>query len=346
MNLKHLSNFELLQNTKELVTKERKLLTTILWHIKEVSDRKLYLQRAYPNLFAYCVKELGYTPGSASRRIKAMRLLKDLPIETQKQVEQSLTNGTVSLVNISSLQNFFEQEKKYLDKSYTHEEKLKILDKIENKTQDECQRLLFAISTNPEKTLLPKEKEKIISDTKTELKIIADEKLMDNLQRLKELMAHKNPNPTYAELLEAATEFMLDKIDPERKPRKNNTVEKNKGERTDTKNNTEVESHSNQRTEPKNHSSVEYKTAFNTRYVPAEVKRQVYLRDKGMCTFKDLITNRVCGSRYGLEYDHAIPVALNGSNTANNLRLRCRLHNLLEAEEILGKEKMKIYAKK
>ena len=40
------------------------------------------------------------------------------------------------------------------------------------------------------------------------------------IKRLKELTAHKNPNPSYAELLELSTEFMLSKIDPLKKDKK------------------------------------------------------------------------------------------------------------------------------
>ncbi len=40
--------------------------------------------------------------------------------------------------------------------------------------------------------------------------------------------------------------------------------------------------------------------------------------------------------RDGLEFDHIVPVARGGESTEDNLRLRCRAHNQLEAERTFG----------
>ena len=37
-----------------------------------------------------------------------------------------------------------------------------------------------------------------------------------------------------------------------------------------------------------------------------------------------------------LEYDHVRPIARGGRSTTDNLRLRCRAHNQLEAEQLYG----------
>ena len=49
-----------------------------------------------------------------------------------------------------------------------------------------------------------------------------------------------------------------------------------------------------------------------------------------------------CESHWQLQFDHIDPVALAGGKvpTADDLRLRCRPHNLLEAERIFGREHM------
>ena len=49
--------------------------------------------------------------------------------------------------------------------------------------------------------------------------------------------------------------------------------------------------------------------------IPDEVKIFVWRRDGGRCV--------KCGSRDKLEFDHLIPLALNGGNTARNLQLLC-----------------------
>ena len=71
------------------------------------------------------------------------------------------------------------------------------------------------------------------------------------------------------------------------------------------------------------------------RQVPAHVMRAVSERDGGRCTFMGDHGHR-CDATAGLEYDHIVPVARGGQSTVDNLRLRCRAHNQLEAERTFG----------
>src|SRR5206468_8673528 len=77
------------------------------------------------------------------------------------------------------------------------------------------------------------------------------------------------------------------------------------------------------------------RSACNPRHIPAHVKRDVWERDQGQCTFVS-DTGRRCESRKFLEYDHVDPVARGGQATVQGLRLRCRGHNQLEAERTFG----------
>ena len=71
------------------------------------------------------------------------------------------------------------------------------------------------------------------------------------------------------------------------------------------------------------------------RRIPRHIKRAVWKRDKGRCTFVSASGTRCAASRL-LEFDHIQPVALGGTATVDGLRLRCRAHNQLEAERIFG----------
>jgi hypothetical protein len=73
----------------------------------------------------------------------------------------------------------------------------------------------------------------------------------------------------------------------------------------------------------------------NPRHIPADVKRTVWERDGGRCTFVSDAGQR-CPARSRLEYDHVEPVARGGRSTVSGLRLRCRAHNRYAAECAFG----------
>ena len=71
----------------------------------------------------------------------------------------------------------------------------------------------------------------------------------------------------------------------------------------------------------------------NSRYIPAEVKRLVWARDQGRCSYVNPKTGQRCGSRYMLQMDHIEPYALGGRSTKENMRLLCAGHNRFRARQ-------------
>jgi hypothetical protein len=67
-----------------------------------------------------------------------------------------------------------------------------------------------------------------------------------------------------------------------------------------------------------------------TRHVPADVKRTVWLRDLGRCAFV-ADDGRRCNERAFVEFHHVRPYAVGGQPTAENIQLRCRRHNGYES---------------
>src|SRR5689334_16435816 len=76
------------------------------------------------------------------------------------------------------------------------------------------------------------------------------------------------------------------------------------------------------------------------RHIPAHVKRAVFMRDGGQCTFVSESGHR-CEAKGDVEFDHVTEVARGGEATADNLRLRCRGHNQHAAEQTFGAGFMK-----
>ena len=73
--------------------------------------------------------------------------------------------------------------------------------------------------------------------------------------------------------------------------------------------------------------------ARRSRYIPAPVRREVWSRDGGRCSYLDPHSGRRCGSRFLLELDHIVPFALGGSAEPGNLRLRCAAHHRFRHRE-------------
>jgi 5-methylcytosine-specific restriction endonuclease McrA len=66
----------------------------------------------------------------------------------------------------------------------------------------------------------------------------------------------------------------------------------------------------------------------------AAVRREVWARDEARCAF--IGKQGRCNERKGLEFHHVKPYAKDGPPTANNIELRCRAHNVYEAEVHFG----------
>lgn len=69
------------------------------------------------------------------------------------------------------------------------------------------------------------------------------------------------------------------------------------------------------------------KLGNNVRFIPSDVKLEVWKRDKGRCV--------ICGATDELHFDHVIPFCKGGSSlTAANIQLLCARHNLQKSDEI------------
>jgi hypothetical protein len=73
-----------------------------------------------------------------------------------------------------------------------------------------------------------------------------------------------------------------------------------------------------------------------SRHVPDPVKRIVYVRDGGRCSFVDERGHR-CNERSNLEYDHIDGFARTGRHDPDGIRLLCRAHNQHAADKMYGR---------
>jgi hypothetical protein len=142
----------------------------------------------------------------------------------------------------------------------------------------------------------------------------ASAELRDKLERLQAFMRSSGNEGDLASVIDAAVTEKLEKLEAKRygktkSPRK--TLE-------------------------------EADTSPSSRYISAPVRRAVHERDRGQCAYVDP-TGRRCTETKWLEFHHLEPYGKNGDRSVNNVELRCRCHNLYQAELDYGKDVMGRY---
>jgi hypothetical protein len=159
-----------------------------------------------------------------------------------------------------------------------------------------------------------------LSSTRYRIELTVSAALRDKLEICRDLLSHANPTRGLESVVERAVDLLLADLErtrlartkrPRRTKKPPNLVE-NGESRPSTENG-------------------------EARSVRAATRREVFSRDGLRCTFVSP-SGRRCEARAFLELDHDEPRALGGGDDASNLRVRCRAHNQLWAEEVYGRE--------
>ncbi len=243
-----LTDEELLRELKRLVAQERENTVAVLRHLAEVDTRRTHEKAAFPSLFVYCVRELGYAEGAAYRRIRAARCARDFP-----RVYAFLKQGRVSLTTVSLLAPHMCRE------NYRQ-----LLEQAAGKTRYEVERLLAALVPQREtrdsiRPLgqsqsadggmsrpggVPMQDDWFASPPqdaegggvsaapgaggrtaavpdfvprRVEFRFAADETLLGKIRRAQEVLWHKYPGGRLEDIVDEGMEALLDRRDPERR---------------------------------------------------------------------------------------------------------------------------------
>jgi 5-methylcytosine-specific restriction endonuclease McrA len=317
--IKELNDSQLLTEIKKLVKEEKRMTQLVLDYLSEVETRRLFALRGYPSLFEFCVRELGYSESSAFRRISAMRAIKSIP-----EAKSKLEKGDVNLSTLAQLQSFIKKEEKSTGVKLDLVTKRDLLQKIENKSQNECEKEFAKIS--PE-LIKAKESERPVTENLTEIKFMASNELMEKLKDLKNILSHKDVQ-SMAKLIETMADLTLEKIKKAKGVAPG--ARQNRKEEDKTKSTFAAEVKPSESQKP-------------SRYIAAKTRHRVWQRDNGECQYVDPVTNRKCQSRFQIQLDHIIPLAKGGAAFEDNLRLLCFVHNQIEAINHFSKKHMEHY---
>ena len=323
-----LSDDALRRGLQELVAYDRLTTVRLLIHIAEFQSRGLYREAGYDSMFRYCVGELRMSEDVAYKRIRVAAWARRLP-----RILSAIAEGKLNVSAVAVLAPYLRQQ--------NAEE---LLTEAEGKTRAQIEALLVSHFPQPnvpttvralpslsavpltcdgrspisncqelapgpiasiERSLPSWSEEKPLAPGRYVVRFTIDQEAHDLLERAKALLSHQIPSGDEGEVFAHALRALVQHL------------EKRKFGST---------------TRPRTSQPCE---GQNSRSIPAHVKRAVSQRDGHQCTFVAQNGHR-CEARSFLEFDHVLEVARGGRSTVGNLRLRCRSHNQLTADQTYG----------
>jgi hypothetical protein len=332
-SLSHHSDQALLRELAAALARDHDTTATLLALLAEVDARRLYLPAGYPSMFLFCVHEFHMSEDVALKRIRAARTARRFPAIVEAVVEGQLNlSGVVMLPPHLTAETVDELLAATTHKTNAEIELLlaerfprpDVPTQVQSvaKTLPACQLAARPVGMAAEQLAArpveealkgleastPRPRVVPLSPERFALQLTIGRSTRDKLRYAQALLSHQVSSGDVAEVLDRALDALI------------LTLEKRKFAAT-----------------AKPRARQRHSTAH--RHIPAEVKRTVWERDRGQCTFVSEAGHR-CPARARLEFDHIDPVARGGRATAERTRLRCRAHNQYEAERVFGTEFM------
>jgi hypothetical protein len=315
------SDEKLVHELKDLAADDCALEADLLVYIGEVDHRGLYRDEGCSSMFAYCTRILHLAEGPAYRRIHVARAARRFPLILRK-----LRLGEVHLSALSLLVGkLTEDNVEELLAAATHKTKREVEAMLADREPkpDAATRIRqlpdrpaevppLGVSRPAPLAVMPCERSSTepLGERRYKVQFTATAEAHDLLQEARALLSHQIPDGELGEIFTRALRLLVEEIRRRRfalvdSPRKRSN-NGSKGGRT----------------------------------LPAEIRRNVYQRDGGRCTFMGSSARR-CGSREFLQYHHLDNWAEFGVHKEDRIVLRCQAHNQLEAERDFGRTFMK-----
>ena len=335
--LSHLSDAVLLRDLAALLARDRITTAALLAHLAEVDARRLYLPAAYPSMYAYCVGELRLSEDAAYKRIQAARAARAFPA-----LFAAVADGRLHLAAVCLLAPHLTREnagellataagkgkgeiEAWLARRFPRSELLPLVQALPPAAPRPEGQLApgqvdpalpsqssAPAAPRPDTQLAPGQVESSVprriemADPRPRVTPLAPQRFAlqltigqathDKLRYAQALLGHQLPSGEIAQVLDRALDALIAQLERRR-----------------------FAATSRPRRGPRRPSA-------NPRHVPAAIKRAVWERDGGRCTFTSAAGQR-CAARTRLEFDHVEPVARGGRATVAGIRLRCRAHN-------------------
>jgi 5-methylcytosine-specific restriction endonuclease McrA len=342
----------LVDKSLEVVEKEQLATLEVLSNLAEVERQSVHLWAGYRSLYAYCTIKLGYSEPAAVRRIKAARLLRRFPL-----VKELLKSRQLNLTTVGILADVLKA------KNMSSSEFEKLLTESAGKSRAELLEALGRIDAVPEslsrydlrdqvvpvflKKIVPNKtgyapsglevalaemygrfddcpNSTVVTEKRLKLTFSADPTFEGKLRKMQQLLFTKHYGAaSLADIFSEAMDDYIERYCPVKKAERSNKAQRSKKGLC-------------------SNSAKKRNQKSNSRYISANIKTEVLLRDGYQCSYIAPDGTR-CDCKVGLEVDHIQPFAAGGSNEPENLRLLCKAHNLHAAEEFYGHKHMAVY---
>ncbi|MBD3162314.1 MAG: hypothetical protein GF328_09425 [Candidatus Latescibacteria bacterium] len=334
-----LEDRELLTRITRLVERERSVTASLVAHLAEMDRRRLHLARGYSSLFTYCAQALHLSEHAAYKRIEAARAARRFPVLLARLAEGDLHLSAVVL----------------LAPVLTKENNEALIEEARHKTKRQVEEIVARVRPAPpvptlvQRLQAPQEPAPVqertvpsppaptaplsppappprpivapLAPERYKVQFTASGEMHDRLQRARALLRHKVPDGDVAQIFDLALIALLEKTEAQK-------IGKRKPALTPVRKKTK---RSTKRTDE----------PAPSRHIPAEVRRTVWERDQGRCTFVSAEGVR-CTETGCLEFDHREPFARGGPATVENVRVLCRRHNQFYARRCFGSDRGRV----
>jgi 5-methylcytosine-specific restriction endonuclease McrA len=310
------SDAALLAGSVEIAGRQHRDTAALVAHLAVIDDRKVHL-RNHSSLFAYCREALRMSEGAAYNLIEVARRVLAFPA-----ILPFLSDGSLNLTGV-----------RILGGSLTPENHVDLLASARYKTKVEVQMIVATLRPSPEvrattrrlpaprvalptSSLAPPEPVataaapaavrpaavvKPLAPARYSYQLTIDDEARELMRLARDLSSHAIPNGDDLALLKRMLRVYVERCTREKFAATERPKVGSKGSSPDS------------------------------RYIPVDVKRQVYVRDLGRCAYCGP-DGRRCASQSFIEFHHLKPWMAGGTTTVDNLQLRCAAHNRYEAK--------------
>ena len=361
--MKFMTFTEINEKLVVLVRNERQITHEILNHILLFQKCDSYLKLGYPSMHQYLTRGLGYSDDQAYRRLKAARLINELP-----EVANQFQAAKLNLSQMAEAQKAFETSERETKVPINKEMKTALIANIEKTNNFQTKSILAT-----ELKLKPETKEKINpqSDETVRLELSLTKEQFEKLQTIKNLVSHQIPDLNTSKVLEMLCDFYISKkqkasvktadvtiqakaikinsntniktktgaamtqsfMDSMKQSDRNEKVSE-KGRREHNMSEQVNESQDAKFIETNNSKVSKSKSSIKrSRYISVAIKKALFEKSQGCCEYVGPTGVR-CNGRYQIQIDHHHQAfCFGGGNTIENLRYLCAQHNKLAAIE-------------